>query len=128
MKLADFERLKKFMAMTTSPNEHEAMGGLKAANMLLEREGLTWARVLDRSVKVIQEVEAAPESYSEPPHKRGTTGNDNKDIDDAIDVIERRTDLRGDFENLITDIIAQHRSGKRLSEKQKAVLMKASAR
>lgn len=128
MKLADFVRLKKFMNMTTSMNDHEAMGGLKAANHLLEREGLTWERVLDRSVKIVTGVEAAPEDYSEPartPTKepvRDAVAYDVRQIDNYIDIIERKANLKGDFEDTIISIIEQHRQGKRLSFKQRELL------
>lgn len=134
--------------MTTSENEHEASAAMKMANTILIQEGLTWARVLDRSVKIIQEVEAAPEDYSEPTYKHSDvhhhahayaatptraaqaapTEYDNSEIEEAITIIERTANLKGDFENTIDSIIAQYRQGKRLSFKQRELLFKVARR
>lgn len=62
MKFADFQRLKKLMARTTSDNDAEALSSIRAANRLLDAAGsITWDRVLDRSVRVIQAFEPDPE-------------------------------------------------------------------
>jgi hypothetical protein len=142
MKLADFGRLKKFMALAESDNDPEALAALRAANALIRREGLTWQRVLDRSVKVIEEVEAAPEDYSEPKQERSAKayahsrepvdnsgpGYDVRAIDDAIATIERKSNLKGSFEDIITSIIEQHRAGKKLSYKQRDLLIRTADR
>jgi len=52
MTLGDFNKFKKLMAQTTSSNENEAIIALRVANAILERNGLTWERVLDRSIKI----------------------------------------------------------------------------
>lgn len=72
MKLADFHRLKKFMALCESDIDAEALQALKMANVLIRRQGLTWERVLDRSVKVMMPVEdmGAPEQDPRPDRKK----------------------------------------------------------
>lgn len=50
MKLADFERLKKFMGLAESPNDGEALNALRMANKLLAANGGDWAKVLARTI------------------------------------------------------------------------------
>ena len=65
MKLADFNRLKKTLERTFSENDHEALASLRAANRILQADSLTWERVLNRSINVIAEFEAAHDDPSE---------------------------------------------------------------
>lgn len=129
MKLETFKLFQKFMAVTMSPNDHEALAALKQANSLLQREGLNWERVLNRSIKIVSAVEDAPEDYREPIQQGGTAPEyDKAAIDDYIDIIERRANLKGDFEDTINSIIDQHRNGKRLSFKQQRLLRQTADR
>lgn len=60
MKMKDFEKLKKMMERTFSENDHEALASIRAANRILAAEGLTWDRIFNRTVTVVNEVEEAP--------------------------------------------------------------------
>ena len=46
------------MALSTSDSDPEALGALRAANRLLAANGVTWDRVFDRCVVVLEAVEA----------------------------------------------------------------------
>lgn len=72
MKLKVFETLKKCMALTTSSNDPEALMALRAANRILASETLTWEKVLDRVVTVVNEFEAEDEPA--PRTARRSTG------------------------------------------------------
>ncbi len=118
MKMADFNRLKKFMAMTTSPNDAEALVAVRRANALIESEGLTWTRVLDRSVKVINEIEAAPESYGE---ETSVAGKD-PDLDVAFLAIDEMRD--GTFKRTLEDIHRQYLEKGWVSPAQRALVLR----
>lgn len=57
MKRADFDRLRKFMKLTQSENDAEALSAIRMANRVIERAEVTWDRFFDRAVRV--EVEDA---------------------------------------------------------------------
>ena len=65
MKLADFVKLKKFMELTFSTADNEALSAVRMANRILTSNGLTWERVLSRTVNVIAEVEEAPDAHDQ---------------------------------------------------------------
>src|SRR5712664_3493428 len=48
--LGELEQLKRFMGVTFSVHDPEALTGLRKANQILKRHGLTWAEVLGRAV------------------------------------------------------------------------------
>ena len=54
----EFGRLRRLMALSTSDSDPEALGALRAANRLLAANGVTWDRVFDRCVVVLEAVEA----------------------------------------------------------------------
>ncbi len=65
MKLKDFQRLLKFMEMTTSESDGECLNAIRMANKLLAAEGVDWKRVFNRLVTIDvedggAEVEATP--------------------------------------------------------------------
>lgn len=135
MKLADFNRLKKFMALTDSDVDAEAMGALKAANNLLRKESLTWERVLSRSVKIISEAEEAPEDYGSGPQPAAksrtvpasTRSNSDDELEEAIEIVENST-IDGTFRYTLENIIAWYRKSGKISERQKEVVINASKR
>jgi len=59
MNLADFNRLRAFMARTTSDADPEALTAIRMANRLLAENDLTWDKVFARTVKVIDAIETA---------------------------------------------------------------------
>lgn len=68
----DREKLAKLLALSTSDNEHEALGCLRAANRLIKAENLTWADVLAGPEKtfrvVVQREPYTAEENWQPPH------------------------------------------------------------
>ena len=61
MKRATLDRLIKFMSSTTSPSDGESLTAMRMANRILTAEGLTWERVLNRSIQIVGQFEAAPD-------------------------------------------------------------------
>ena len=51
--LAELSQLKKFMMLTFSDNDPEALAALRKANGLLKKYQLTWDEVLSRSVQAV---------------------------------------------------------------------------
>lgn len=70
MKRKDFELLKKVLARTTSENDGEALTSLRMASKIMERNGVTWERFLDFTVRV--DVEQDP-SRPAPFEGQGTS-------------------------------------------------------
>jgi hypothetical protein len=127
MKLHDFNRLKKFMQMTFSDSDNEALTAMRQANAVLKREGLDWTRVLDRVVTL--DVEDADEPS--PPSRNATRAaqphgiDEAKRINDAFDTIEDN-DPRAGFADFIASLKAQWERRHHLTENQKAALFKAA--
>lgn len=94
MSLKEFDRLKKFMAMTDSPVDAEAVAALRQARKLLTAHSYDWAAVLNRLVRLDAEA-ADPEDVPErdEPPARG-------DFDAAVDRLFEdvaRADANSDF-------------------------------
>lgn len=107
------------MELATSDNDHEALSALRKANALIAEEGVTWTRVLDRSITIVQEFETAAEA----------DGVDPDEADDMDDLFERALDkAHGDFRNVILDIQAQWERKHWLSPKQRGVVERAASR
>ena len=116
MKLADFERLKKIMDRTASPEDGEALASVRAANRILAAEGLTWTRVLSRTVIVVDEVEPAPRRDDD---KRPSGAADA--ISSILDEAERTASGKTTMD-FIADLRRQHEEKGWLSPKQVAAL------
>lgn len=129
MRLADFNRLKKLMSMTTSDNDTEALGAIRAANKILAGEPTDWEKVLTMKVKVMEPVEEAPgitiEQFAERHVKPAADRLEVEILDEAFDDL-RRSELRGNFADLIHSIEQQFRSGRQLSHRQKQVVLEAA--
>lgn len=117
MKLTDFNRLKKFMALTFSENDPEALSGLRQANKLLAAEGIDWNRVLDRMVTL--EVEDAP---SDPSPVNPDKDSIKKALQKVLDDCQP-----GSFRNMLLDYEAQFNERGTLSKRQMEVLFNAAA-
>lgn len=114
MSLADFSRLKKFMALTASDNDAEALASMQQANRVLAQNGYTWDMVFGRTVKVLHPIEADP-------------------VDEEADEKEALFDraLRGasgEFRTMLLSIQSQYQTKGWLSEKQWAVVKNACDR
>lgn len=116
MKLADFNRLKKYMQMTISGADAEKLFALNKANELLTKEGVDWDRVLDRMVRL--EVEDYSHTDEDKPLAQR--------IDEAFAAV-LADDPRGSFADFISSLQEQWETKKRLSEKQQAALFKAAS-
>lgn len=121
MKLADFERFKKVMMLTTSPVDAEALAALRKANEVLAANGKTWCEVLDRVVKVESEIEPAEDQPTDASRIRA------REIDDMFDEVEA-SDPRGSFADFIADIKRQWNDVRWLSAAQVTALKNAADR
>lgn len=133
MKLNDFQRLKRLMALATSDNDHEALQSFRRATEIIRAHGFTWAEVLDRRVTVLSEVEAATEDTSVPgrDHFARTYqqqprvedyGLTDGDFELALD------GAGGSFRDTLLSIQAQWSNGGRLSPRQVEVVREAAER
>ena len=117
MTLAEFNRLKHMMMLTTSANDHEALAALRKANEVLASFKYTWDEVFKRLVKVdsgLPDVEDAPDERDE-----------RQLIREAFTEVEM-TDLRGSFADFIASLKEQWESKNYLSPAQKEALFKAA--
>lgn len=70
--MLDRERLAKVLALTTSPNDSEALSAMRKANEIIKGEGLTWDEVLVQIADAVSVVNihvqrgnfVAPEFYA----------------------------------------------------------------
>src|ERR1700675_4984262 len=93
MKITTFRTFQKIMAQTISTNDAEALNALRAANAILAKEELTWERVLNKTVNVVNEFEPDPEG-EHPTDKRA--GMSRKQADEnLLDEAERAARGRG---------------------------------
>lgn len=119
MKLDDFRRLKKFMALTTSDNDNEALQALRQANKVLSAHGLTWPAILDKTVTVKNEMEQMP---IEPSAQREGERID-KAFQTALDRIPR-----GTFRDFILSLEKQWHETRHLSPAQRDAVIRAAQR
>ena len=115
MKLKDFELLKKFMGSAMSEQDGEALNALRMANRILQKENLTWAKVLDRSLKVEYDIEEAP------PHR--DVSDRSAEIEEAFSFLARQ-DLPESTENFIHSLSEQWTKRRSLSQAQREALFK----
>ena len=140
MKLADFNLLCKFMTLTMSDNDAEALTALRMANKVLTKDTLTWERVLKRSLRIDEpEFEAAPESYKAPfggtartpprPNTAGATQGTNA-LEEAFEKINNSNlhTHSGTFKYTIESIEKQWREKGWLSKAQKELIHTTAAR
>lgn len=113
MSLEDYNKLKKFMAMTTSEADQEVLMAIRGANKLLTGYQLDWEKVFGRVVKVIEGSE--PERSEEP-------GDLEHEFHDAIE------NSSGGFLQMLEDIYEQWQKTGRISPKQEKVVRDAAAR
>ena len=66
MKVRDFLQLKKIMELTFSENDAEALAAIRRAGKVLRDHGLTWDRILSKTVTIIAEFEPDPERPPRP--------------------------------------------------------------
>lgn len=57
--IAQYNTFKKFMTLTTSENDHEALVALRKANDVLQEQGVTWKQLLEKVV-VLDQFAIAP--------------------------------------------------------------------
>lgn len=117
MKLADFNKLQKLMAMTASDNDGEALNALRAANAILKKYDITWERVFKRLVTV--EIEEAP---SEPPSSAA------RDIALEAALDKALKSSSGGFRDFLLSLQAQWHEKGWLSPAQREAVFKAARR
>jgi hypothetical protein len=124
MKMADFERLKKFLTLATSENDNEALQSWRRATDLIRAYGFTWDQVMDKRIVVINGVQAAPEgsigTHTPPPMQAEPL--EEEDFDMAM------RGVTGDFLVTLESIYQQWQDGAHLSPKQVKVIRDAAER
>lgn len=116
MKLADFNKLKKFMQMTLSGADAEKLMAINKANELLVAEGVDWDRVLDRMVQL--EVEDYSHADADKP------------LDQRIDEAFRAVmadDPRGGTATFVASLHDQWTRRRSLSQRQQDSLFKMAS-
>lgn len=132
MKIDTFRTLKKIMARTFTESDAEALTSIRAANRILAGEGLTWERVLDRTINVIAAVEEDPEA----PQVSGSssTASRSKHVDDEptetlLLLAEEAAAHQGTgTQDFVASIRHQWEERKWLSPKQRQALQDVKAR
>jgi hypothetical protein len=116
------------MERTASESDNEALSAIRAANRLLAAEGLTWTRVLDRSVQILQEVEPAPDETAPRPKKpqHKFHGPDYDEVERAFEVAMENA--KGGFANWLDDVYSQWQRKGWLSAEQQRILFDAADR
>lgn len=119
MKIADFEKLKKLMALTTSDNDSEALAAMRKANEVVKRSDTTWPNILNRVIKIEAEVEPGPDLTPQMANAA--------DIDRWFEVVEGKK-IGGGFARFLADIKRQWYDDHWLSKAQVAALKGAAER
>lgn len=118
MKLTDFQRLQKFMQLTASENDAEALAAIRQANALLIRCGVNWERFFKRTVTL--EIENATEDG-------GASVSEDEELDIAFQKALDKVPS-GNFRGVLLDIQAQWQERRFLSKRQKEVVFNAARR
>lgn len=131
MKLKTFNLLVKFMELTFSENDNEALASLRMANKLLAADGITWERVFKRLVSI--DVEAAePDDapvglrQAQPRRQPATvaSGTATQDyIKELFDVVYEKS-LSDSAMDFVDSLHSQFLESKSLSPKQLEALQK----
>jgi hypothetical protein len=116
MDAADFSRLRKLLALTTSDADGEALSAIRMANAILTRTKVHWFDVMDAAERVTEEQQPAP------PRKSRVA----EEIDEAFDLVLATS--QGAFREFILDLLEQWQDAGSLSPKQRAALLKAARR
>jgi hypothetical protein len=134
MTKAEYAQLRKCMARTTSDNDAEALASIRRANVLLTQHSLTWDKVFDRVVRVVDPMEFVEESLTAHPasgssqRRGGLSGNPPRTGDEDW---ERLFDLAmssatGSFLETLESIYDQWQEKGWMSERQKEVVRNAA--
>lgn len=124
MSLKEFGQLKKFMMMTTSGSDSERLQSIDHANRLLAKHSLTWDMVFAKTVTVVNEFEADPETETTDAGRRAAEA---RKVDQAFADVEA-TDPRGSFADFIASLKAQWETKRFLSPAQLEKLFQAANR
>jgi hypothetical protein len=120
--LKEFGQLKKFMMLTTSENDNEAVAALRRANAILAAHTYTWDAVFARLVKIDNQVEDAS-TYDNPARD----ASDRKQrIKEALEVAMR--DASGSFKQFLDDLSDQFERKGYLSQAQYEAVIKSARR
>lgn len=117
MSLKEFERLKKFMRLTDSDNDNEALAALRQGRKVLTAHGYTWDSVFDRLVRL--DVEAAePENEPRSSSTRTASASYADDVDRDFAAL-----ASADFHSDFLDSIREQWEEKRwMSPRQRSAL------
>lgn len=142
MKLKDFQRLQKFMGMTTSTADGECLNAIRMANKVMAECGVTWEMFFKRTVGL--EVEAAQpdpggiedsQQAAVTPRPSQADAAAKKARAERIDTAFRRvldavqpTGRAGDFRSFLLDLQAKWQEKGYLTSNQLEALFRAEAR
>tara|TARA_R110000787_G_scaffold89337_8_gene189226 strand:- start:603 stop:1076 length:474 start_codon:yes stop_codon:yes gene_type:complete len=127
---ADRARLVKFLGMSQSDFDGEALSAVRKANELIKKLNVTWDDVM-----AVNKPASSHESfwdnranyeYSPQEKAYSTTGwnDDDTDYDELFDYIYEHNKPSGKWEEIIGSIKSQWFSNERLSEKQGNLIKK----
>lgn len=74
MKVADLEKLKKFMAMTTSDSDPEALTAIRMANKLLNASKINWSQLISKQVTYEMDFGEDASTVNTTPHPSSSMG------------------------------------------------------
>src|SRR6266566_3142848 len=63
----NLDRLAKLLRLTTSPNDHEALMAIRAANRLLDSSAWDWDRLLAGKIRIVADPFSGPSPVAPPP-------------------------------------------------------------
>src|SRR5258708_7749654 len=100
--LGELDQIKRFMGLTFSVHDGEALSALRKTNEVLKKHGLTWAEVLGRSV-------TAGSTGIEPANEMSIETQIRKAFD------ELRGNVFGSFKEFVASLEAQFEEKRYLS-------------
>lgn len=142
--VSQYNTFKKFMQLTTSENDAEALVALRKANDVLAKQGVTWQQVLDKLVTLatdepmggVDNFDRNEEGDRHPTPGRGRVVDKGEEIaasqkieaiNAAFRAVENGAVKKGtSFYSLLMQFKDQWETRNFLSPKQTAILLKAA--
>jgi hypothetical protein len=120
MDLKDFALLKKFMMMTTSSQDGEALAAIRKSNAILAKDNRNWQEVLDQVVSV--SAAASGTTSAAPP---GPMSKTPEEIQNALQFLLDKLQPGNTFRDFVLSLEEQFTNRAFLSQRQIEVLFKA---
>ena len=123
MSVKEFGHLKKFMMMTTSDNEQEALTALRMANNILKKHNVNWDAVFARLVKVGNQIESADDVEAKVMSGQRSS---RVRITEALEIA--MTNATGSFYSFLHSLSEQFENTGRLTQAQEDAIIKSAQR